>query len=820
MYKLIDFTMKQILLYILLLSVGICQVRAQDAGGTLQGTITDEQNEPLVGINVGLKNTSYGSSTDIDGKYTINNVPAGNYTLVASGIGFDTQNKEIYVSENEIVKVDFVLKAFVQQLQTVEITGRLETEYDNEITYAATKTATKLKDIPQAISYVTKEVMADRQAYRVNDVVKNISGINQFSYYNDYTIRGFRSQQELINGLRVIGLFGPQTLVANLERVEIIKGPASAVFGNASPGGTMNRVTKKPLATERKAVSFTTGSFNTLRSTLDFTGPLNESQTLLYRLNLGYENSDDFRDLQEFRSFMVAPSISFLPTDKTRINFDLVITNFDGKLDRGQPIFGATAGTNLNSTPISFAIGAANDYHETNVAYSTLSFSHQFTDELSFNASYMRYAYQEDLFEHRTSNRFAVDGQGNEIPTLMGMRISAREREETTDNVSTYFVWNTNTGDIEHKLLVGFDFIQSVQPVGSASIFTSSSAIYRTQDGGLAQYDPQNPQNYFFDQNGNPVPNIPHFNLENPQYLLGYPSDYILGRSESPATRFYTRGFYIQDQIKWNRLQLLLGLRQEYYTDLLNYKRPDEEERQQDKLLPRLGVVYSLTNQINLYGTYTESFQPQNPANLVEAVGGPFDPLTGTMWEFGAKGEFFDGRLAVNLAAYNIDNKNILITDVSTGLFTQRGGERSQGIELDINGQILPNLSITANYAYNEAKITESDDEALEGEIKENAPRHAGGFFANYGFDRGPLDGLNINLGANFVTERNTFEQALQLPGYMVWDGGVSYKVNKVKVAFTLNNLFDKTHWVGGYSFVRLFPGAPRNYLLSVAYTF
>src|SRR5699024_6289191 len=153
----------------------------------------------------------------------------------------------------------------------------------NSVSFAATKTATSLQDIPQSVGYITKELISDKLAYRVNDIVENISGINQYSYYNDYTIRGFRSQQELINGMRVINLFGPQTLLANLERVEVIKVPASAVFGNASPGGTMNRVTKKPLLEHRKAVSFTFGSFNTLRSTLDFTGPLTDNKTLLYR---------------------------------------------------------------------------------------------------------------------------------------------------------------------------------------------------------------------------------------------------------------------------------------------------------------------------------------------------------------------------------------------------------------------------------------------------------------------------------------------------------------------------------------------------------
>lgn len=788
--------------------------------GSIRGVVTNTEREVLPGMNILLVNTTIGTMTNGKGSYYLPKVPIGTHTLVVTGVGFQQVQQEVNVVAGQALELDFSVAVSTTQLQSVEITGRKETSYQNDISYLATKTSTPLHDVPQAIGYVTKEVIADRQAYRVNDVVKNISGINQFSYYNDFSIRGFRSQQELINGLRVIGLFGPQILSANLERVEVIKGPASAIFGNSSPGGTMNRVTKKPLDEDRKAVSFTVGSFNTLRATADFTGPLNKDKTLLYRLNMAYENSDDFRDLQEFKSLMIAPSISFLPTDKTRINFDLVITNFDGKLDRGQPIFGAEAGTGLMSTPISFAIGAANDYHRTDVAYSTLSLNHQFTDALSFNASYMRYSFQEDLFEHRTSNRFAVDSLGQQIPTQMGMRISARDQQQSTDNVTSYLVWDTSTGPIRHKILAGYDFIQSVRPVGSGRIFTSSGAIYRTQAGGLATYDPSQPQNYIFGSDGNPQPNIPHFNLEDPEYLLGYPSDYILGRSELPATRFYTQGLYAQNQMEWGRWQMLLGLRQEFYTDITNYKQTGEAEVVQQKLLPRLGVVFGLNEQINLYGTYTESFQPQNPTDLVESQGGPFDPTEGQMVEIGAKGTFWQDRLAVTLAAYDIKNQNILINDPQTGLLVQRGAEEAQGVELDINGQIAPGLSLTANYAYNDARIAESDNESLIGQTKENAPRHSGGFFAKYVLGSRTLKGLSFNLGANFVGERNTFEQDLQLPSYAVWDAGASYQVNKVKIALTLNNIFDNTHWVGGYSYVRLFPGAPRNYLLNVGYTF
>ena len=334
--------------------------------GEISGKVVADSGTPLMGAAVVIQSKNIGTTTDLDGYYRLANLDTGSYTVTVSYMGYISQDQEITVNSGANT-VDFVLKEDKVFLQEVEIVGRKAKTYKNDVTFAATKTATKVKDIPQAISYVTKEIFADQQAYRVNDIVKNVSGVNQFSYYDDFTMRGFRSGETYINGLRAIGLFGPRPLLVNLERVEVLKGPASAMFGNANPGGTMNRVTKKPLAEDRKAVNFTTGSFNTFRASLDFTGPMNKSQTLLYRLNIGYENSDSFRDLQEDKSFIIAPSISFIPTAKTRFNFDLVIQRFNGKLDRGQPIFGATAETDLESagnTPINFAIGAANDYHE------------------------------------------------------------------------------------------------------------------------------------------------------------------------------------------------------------------------------------------------------------------------------------------------------------------------------------------------------------------------------------------------------------------------------------------------------------------------
>ena len=202
---------------------------------TIIGTVTDQEGKPLEFINIGIEGTTKGTSTNEEGKYKIENINSGSYTIIASSIGYKTESKKISLLLEQVLEINFELLHVAIELQSVEIIGRRAISYDNKISFVGTKNATLVKDVPQAISFVTKEVFADQQAYRVNDIVKNISGVNQFSWYDDFSMRGFRSGETYINGLRVIGLFGPQPLLANIERVEVLKGPASAMFGNSSP---------------------------------------------------------------------------------------------------------------------------------------------------------------------------------------------------------------------------------------------------------------------------------------------------------------------------------------------------------------------------------------------------------------------------------------------------------------------------------------------------------------------------------------------------------------------------------------------------------
>ena len=308
----------------------------------LQGYVRDSQGNPLPGITISVENTKLTTSTNNKGYYRLQ-VSHGKLILHFNFVGFRQLVKTIEISGDADENV--VLTESNSDLQQVEITGRKEKAYKTKATFIG-KIENELKDIPQSVSYASKELIADQGLMRVGEVVKNFSGVNQFSFYDDLTIRGFRvngqSNTQLLNGLRTSTGFWKQSLANYLERVEVLKGPSSALFGNASPGGVVNRVTKKPLDETRRSISMTMGSFNTFRGLADFTGPASKDSTLLYRLNFGYENAETFRDLMFDRNFVIAPSLTFVPSEKTRINFDLVYTDSKSRLDRGQPILVAS----------------------------------------------------------------------------------------------------------------------------------------------------------------------------------------------------------------------------------------------------------------------------------------------------------------------------------------------------------------------------------------------------------------------------------------------------------------------------------------------
>ncbi|WP_026715487.1 TonB-dependent receptor [Flavobacterium daejeonense] len=810
--------------YILLLLALTTLVKAQN--NSIKGRITTENLTEYLFANVYVKEKNKQVDADKKGNYEIRNLAAGTYTLVFSALGYSNQIKTVFVKENENLTVNIVLKENINALQTVEIIGRKEKSYKNTRSFIGAKTEIALKDLPQSVSYATKELIADQGTMRVGELVKNFSGVTQFTFYDDISIRGFRingqSNTQLLNGLRTSTGFWKQPLTNYLERVEVLKGPSSALFGNASPGGVVNRVTKKPLEQAANSISFSTGSFNTLRALGDFTGPLNEDKTLLYRLNIGYENANSFRDLQFDKNIVIAPSFSFLPNDKTRVNFDLIYNSSKSILDRGQ----STYENDLYSTNIRQSLNASNDYLNEETYILTTSLNHQFSDKLSFSASYIRTGYNEDLLEHRGANKYAVNGDGVSIPTAIEMQVFMRKRKRYIDNISNFFVYKTKTGILDHNLVFGYDYAQEKLPAGGSQLEAKG---YRNaaNTGVINTYNPNNKSAYLLDSNGNPVPNVAHFDLSNPyssQQLKDMSKYFYTNRAFDP-TFYSTYGIYLQDQIKLGPLKALLGVRYDEYIDRENYTKDNENKVKQHSFLPRLGLTYTLTPNVNLYSTYVKGYNPQTASVLSNPnAGGPFDPLESNMIEFGGKSSWFNENLYVTIAFYKIKEKNSLYSandSSNVDLMRAIGEQESKGIEIDLNGRITNQWSISAAYSFNEASITDSPVASEIGRQKPNTPKHQGNIWTRYNFTEGALKDFGLAFGSNFVTRRNLSISATQtIPGYTIMNAALYYTINKFKIQLNANNIANKTYWVGGYDYIRLFPGAPKNWLLTLGYSF
>jgi iron complex outermembrane receptor protein len=746
-----------------------------------------------------------------------------------------TINRKI---KDSIAKDSIPMEAKLNTLQTVEIVGRSTKKYNSDYSFAATKTAALNKDIPQSISTVTKELIADKAAFYLADAVKMTSGVIPSSYYNQYTIRGISQNEEgqIINGMRTRQHYFLQPLTSNIERVEVIKGPSSATFSSVDPGGSINLVTKKPLAKEQKEVNLSVGSFSTFRGALDFTGPLNESKTLLYRVNAAYQEAKSFRDLVNNKSYLLSPSFSYIPNDKTAINTELILSDMTGVLDRGQPIFGAVAGvTNLNKTPISLNLAAPSDFFKSKEMIFTTNFSHKFTSKISFNASYMKQTWTEDLQEHRTTNGFAVDMNNQAISSLAMMQFVQRQQYWNVDNLTAFLNYDFKTGKLNHKLLTGYDLSSWNKTKGGGQ---NAARGYLLKDGSVASSfvlaNAANYQTTTIDGVLLPKPNVDYFNLNNPTYTITSPNDYILNiRTALPSALTTTNAIYIQDQIQWEKFTFLLGLRNEWFKDITNYETNNELTVKKSALLPRVGITYAINNEINVYTTYLEGYQPQsNTVTLMPQTGSLkagslFDPLESNLKEVGMKATFFNNSVSFNAAVYEINQRNILMNandPVNPDLLVTRGSERSRGFECDLAGYITRDWQINASYSYIDAKITNDNNSALIGARKQNTPKNSANLWTRYNFKSDSvLNDFGIGFGMQYQSNKVPwFTRDFTLPDFTVFDAALYYKPEKsnMQIAINAGNLFNKTYWLGAQNYLRLFPGAPRNATLTVTYKF
>ncbi len=813
------------------------------AQSRLGGHLKDQKGLPVINLNVRLISDSEKkiALSDVDGNFEFRELMGTKYRLLITSMSYDTYDREIDLSQvNQPMTI--VLSSSGFHLQEVEVIGRARQDYTSEYSFSATKIAIANRELPQAVGSVTKELIRDRGAFRLADAVKNVSGVIPSSFYNQYAIRGISQNEEgqIVNGLRTRQFYFLQPLTSHIERVEVIKGPASLTFASTDPGGSINMVTKKPLSEERKEVSLSAGSFRTVRGSLDFTGPLNSSKTLLYRLNAAYQQAGSFRDYVNNNSVLVNPSITYLPNSKTSINTELIFSSMHGNLDRGQPIFGAVAGeTDLNSTPTSLNLGAPTDFFISDELIWTINLGHKFSDKINFNTVYMKQTWKEDLQEHRTTNAFARNIEGEQVGSLVGMQFVAREQHWNIDNLNAYFNFDFDLGDTKNKLLVGYDLHSWQKLKGGGQ--NAARGFLLNNGSVVGSFDPSKAENYqTVTVNGEvlPKPNVSYFNLEAPSSALPVITDYTFNsRVAIPAALTTSSAVYIQEYFKWGKLSALLSLRNEWFEDITNHDSENELSFTNTVLLPRVGLTYEVSPSVNVYATYLEGMQPQsNTVTLMPSTGAyfwtsesasRFKPLVSDLKEIGVKAEFFDGLILLNSAVYEINQENILMNanlpDFPDSL-VQRGADRSRGFEMDVTGFVMPNWQVSMSYSFIDAEIVSDANAELIGTRKENTPKHSANIWSRYNFEETTsLNGLGLGFGLQAQGSRVPwFTRDFEIPAFAVLDAAVYFAppASNMQLALNVNNLADKTYWLGAQNYTRLFPGAPRNFMLTATYKF
>lgn len=675
----------------------------------------------------------------------------------------------------------------------MEVRGRIARSYKSDYSFMGTKTQTASIDIPQSISAIAKELIKDKMNFTLKDAASEVVGVNQYSGYDEYSIRGFKAENaRLINGLRGYNTTYASAMLVNVERIEIMKGPAATLYGNCDPGGTINLVTKKPLANNESEINISGGTWNHFRAQGDVTGPLNKNKTLLYRSNAGYDKTHSFRNQFYAKSYELAPSLSFIPNEKIQINIDFFLSHINTILDRGQP--GFQNDFTLKSTPINLIASQPGDYlHETDIATNVL-FSYKINKQISFNSGYLNYITQQNTLEHGIQSYITPDS--------VNLYYSVWDYHTITHTLTNYFTFHFNTGKFKHQFLVGFDYIKS--SVNLNQEYYEQPDIFGVGSGIVGTFSLKHPK-----YSASPID----------KYKL---SDYESDATGVEATVYHTRGIYIQEQVSINKLKLLFGLRKEKYEGDGN-ETDSTKDVVQNIFLPRISLVYELSPQVNLYATYNKGFDPFEASTSTQVFNEPFKPVTSQLLEAGAKANFFKNKLSASIALYQLNLYNVAVNanDISNpNLYVQQGEDRSTGLETEVNGTILPNLSISASYSYCVAKVIKSKITWRQGSLIDNAPRNSSNSWIKYTFMNGALKGFGIAFGHSQASIRNTLEQGLTLPGYFVMNGCIRYKYKQFNVAFNLNNIANKTYWTGAYNNVNKWPGTLRNFMINTGFDF
>ncbi len=684
-----------------------------------------------------------------------------------------------------------------KQLDAVQVRDERR-PYRNLSVTGATKTDALIRDLPQSIQILSADLLRDAGVTDLASALDLSSSISRQSnlggMWDSYAMRGFTGDPNfgsdyMVNGFNASRGYSGVRDNANVQSIELLKGPSSALYGRGEPGGAVNISTKKPLFKPAYSAELSAGSWSTYRGAVDLTGPLTE--TMAYRLNASYHEGESFRDTIAFDRYLVSPSFLWMITPDTTLSYEVEALRQRQPFDRGV----VAVNGELGVVPRSNFYGEPNDgKHETTSTSHQVFLTHYFNDNWSLQTG----------FNYRDSSLKGVSSEVRPYGALINNGETLRRRIRTRDNHALdrsgrfELLGKVQTGAIQHNLLFGIDG-------------------YKFNDWRL-QYA------------ADPAGAIYGIDLMNPVYgatkppFSSIPSINTLERQDSWS-------YYVQDQIELSeRWKALVGVRRDEYEQEVTSLNNGRVIRQElSATSPRVGVVFQPVPALSLYATTARSFRPNSGVSRDFAS---FDAEEGKSYEIGAKLDSFDGKLTSTLAVFQIEKNNVLTPDpVDPQNFNMAVGEvESKGVELDIAGQLVDKLRVSASFAYTDAQVTK-DNAALTGVSLvgmqlANVPKRAGNVLLIQEFSLGGRT-ATLGGGVQYVGEREgsvaSFSNSdnFKLKSYSTWSMVGSWQATpRLGLSLDVENLFDREFYVNSYSKYWVYPGTERRFNVTARFSF
>ncbi|MBR9728009.1 TonB-dependent siderophore receptor [Shewanella intestini] len=655
-----------------------------------------------------------------------------------------------------------------------------------------------LIDTPQAVDRINADDIKNQGITRFMDALDFSPSIvrqnNSGGMFDSFAIRGFSGDENnptgyLVNGFNSRGYNGNRN-PANIETIEVMKGPGSALYGQGEPGGTVNIITKKPQFTEQGYIQAALGNFDKKQFEFDHTKGLTDE--VAYRINGFYEDSDTYRDHVDFKSVNLSPSLLWNISDNTSLIYEMEILDQHKPLERGVYILD----NDFDSVDTSAFYGDVRDgAHEVKALGHQLLLNHQLNDQWHMLTGL---AYRDSSFKGQSSDTELSAGRQliYTNPNLLSRQ--KRERDYQAKDLSARFELSgdASVAGFKNNLLIGLDYYHFQ--------LDTDYRVWRTAWGsGDTTYaiDPNNP-------------------------------DYTMAQPETSPTTLTSEeqnglGFYAQDIIELtDNVNFLLGFRVDNFNQQILNKIDDESQKNdQTEVSSRFGLVYKLDDKVNLYTSYAEGFRP-NPG--LDSDRNAFDPETTQSYEIGLKWQDVAERFSGSLAWFDASKTNMLTAEPDTGLSATLGEVESQGVELEFNTLLTDDTSIEFAYAYTDARTAKDlidNDWGVpipKGSRLINVAEHVGHITLKHYTD---IMGKEAYFGAtvNYVGDRlgETTDPDYILPAYTLVNLSAGVDINsKFRVMFDVNNVFNEQYFESSYHKLWTMPGEPINFTASVKYAF